>query len=92
VVGPERITRSTVAPGSDESSLSRSSPSTTRSLFTTTQASQPAARTRSHALSTFSAGAQVGTSRRAVSPMVGTEASLPSLGSPLANQSALPGT
>jgi hypothetical protein len=64
VVGPERITRSNVASGSDESSFSRSSPSTTRSLFTTTQASQSAARTRSRASSTFSVGAQVGTSRR----------------------------
>ena len=49
-------------------------------------------RTDSRTMPTFAAGEQVGTSRRATSPKVGTPASLPSFGSLSANQVALPGT
>lgn len=92
VAGPFLITLSTDAPGSDARSFSRNTPSTTRSPFTTTQRSQAALRARSHASLAFSSGAHVGTSRLAASPAEGAAAKVPSVGSPLAAQSALPGT
>ena len=60
--------------------------------FTTTQASQPAARTRWATAPSGSCSPQVGTSLRATSPARGCWALDPSVASPAASQSSLPAT
>ena len=63
---------------------------TIRSSLTTTQASQPAARTRSRTSRRDSSRWHIGTSRRATVAAVGRPAASPSMGSPAAIQSDLP--
>jgi hypothetical protein len=58
--------------------------------LTTTQASHPAARTRSRTFRRDSSRSQIGTSRRATVAAVGRPAAESSVGSPAAIQSDLP--
>ena len=62
------------------------------SSFTTTHASQPAARTRSRTAPIRSSRRHVGVSFRAISPALGCSAYLPTVGNPAASQSFLPST
>jgi hypothetical protein len=90
VLGPGRMACSIRRSGSAASSVARRSPSTTRCELTATQASHPAARTRSRTSSSRSSSEQVGTSVRATDPARGRWALVPSEGNPAASQSSLP--
>jgi hypothetical protein len=63
---------------------------TTRSSFTTTQAFQPASRTRGPTAPSSSSMWQIGTPVRATVPARGRSAMAPSVGSPAASQSSFP--
>jgi len=92
VDGPGSITLPTVVCWSAESASFSTSPSTTRSSFTTTHICQPVPSICVRAVPTVAVKRQVGTSRRAIVPARGWVAAVPSLGRPLASQSALPAT